>query len=191
MKNIIATILFATSVGLFFLFTNPLYVGKGDTSDDISEKGVKELLKRKSEYETAKNNSGKILKKRDELIEQRNSFSQNDRKNIVQLIPDNIDNVQLILDLNGIAKRYGMLLKGIRIEQGSTLKEGQIGVNKDQLSSISVSFKVAATYETFVKFLQDLETSLRIVDVTKLSFKPTDTGVYNFDITIKTYWLKK
>jgi Tfp pilus assembly protein PilO len=191
MKNIIATILFATSVGLFFVYTNPLYVGKGDASEDISQKGVRELLKRKGEYETAKTNSGTILKKRDELIAQRNSFSQSDRKNITQLIPDNIDNVQLILDLNGIAKRYSMLLKGIRIEQGPTLKEGQIGVNKDQLSSISVSFKVGATYETFLEFLRDLETSLRIVDVTKLSFKPTDTGIYNFDVTIKTYWLKK
>lgn len=191
MKNIIATILFATSVGLFFVYTNPLYVGKGDEGTDLSEKGVKELLKKKGEYESAKINSGKILKKRDELIAQRNSFSQNDRKNITQLIPDNIDNVQLILDLNGIAKRYDMLLKGIRIEQASNLKEGQIGVNKDQLSSISVSFKVSSSYDTFLKFLKDLETSLRVVDVTKLSFKPTDTGIYNFDITIKTYWLKK
>jgi Tfp pilus assembly protein PilO len=54
-----------------------------------------------------------------------------------------------------------------------------------------VSFKVDSDYETFVSFLQDVEKSLRIVDVTDLTFTAPDKSTnYDFGITIKTYWLK-
>ena len=54
-----------------------------------------------------------------------------------------------------------------------------------------MSFKVSAPYENFVKFMKDLEQSLRIVDVTALSFKANANNIYDYSVSIKTYWLKK
>jgi hypothetical protein len=62
--------------------------------------------------------------------------------------------------------------------------------NKDY-NSVTLNFSIVASYGTFLKILRDLESSLRIVDVTSISFRSTDTSdVYQYDVGIKTHWLK-
>ena len=143
-----------------------------------------------SSYDQALNNSRVILKKRDDLAAQYKLFSEKDLDSIKKLLPDHVDNVQLILDINGIAKSRGMTLKSIKIDEGDSSSGKVIGPNKNPYSSILVSFKVTSSYQDFISFLDDMEQSLRIVDVTSLSFKSNDKGIYDYDVTIKTYWLK-
>jgi hypothetical protein len=66
--------------------------------------------------------------------------------------------------------------------------------------SVTVSFTVTATYDTFLKILRDLEKSLRIIDVTRISFNLADPtaagganrgGAYDFNVEVKTYWLRQ
>jgi len=178
MKTVVPTILIVTAVALFFLFTNGVY-------QDIKVIGAKI-----DNYDQALNNSRVILAKRDALTAQYKLFSSKDLDSLKKLLPDHVDNVQLILDINGIAKSRGMSLKSIKIDEGDSSASKVIGPNSNTFSSILVSFKVTAPYQNFTAFLSDLEQSLRIVDVTGLSFKSNDKGVYDYDVTIKTYWLK-
>jgi len=179
MKTIISIILLAGSIGLFFGYTNKKYQDVKVARVDIEE------------YEKALKLSTDILSRRSDLQKKYNNFKPTDLQSLENLLPDYVDNVKLILDMNTIAKRYSMGIKGIKINEDKDEKPGTPIAVKSGLGSISVSFKVTAPYDTFVKFLQDLEKSLRVVDVTSLSFKATDLGTYDFAVTIRTYWLNK
>ncbi len=189
MKTVTPIILIIAGLGLFVLYTDKNYRGNIEPG-----KNIKELQAQITEYQTAIGKSRQILNKRQELQDQYKQFSAEDLDNIKKLLPDNVDNVQLILDLNGIAKKYGMALKGIKIEDksGDTgAATQQVGPDRSPTGSIQVTFRVTSTYANFVNFLRDVEKSLRIVDVVSLNFKATEKGTYDYEVAIKTYWLKK
>lgn len=183
MKSIFPILLVVAAIGLFIVVTDPQYQTIKDTQDQVSS--LSEAL----------NKSQQILAKRSELQKQYNSFAQGDISAINKLLPDNVDNVQLVLDMNGIARNHGMVLRNIKIQDQSSnntsAQGGQnLGPNNSPVGSISLSFDVAGDYQSFTGFLKDLEQSLRIVDVTGINFKSADKGIYNYTVNIKTYWLK-
>ena len=59
-------------------------------------------------------------------------------------------------------------------------------------STITLHFSTFGTYDHFRSLIQDIEKSLRLVDLESLSIKPDAQikNTYTYDITIKTYWLK-
>ncbi|HYC34579.1 MAG TPA: type 4a pilus biogenesis protein PilO [Candidatus Paceibacterota bacterium] len=179
MKTIISIILLLGSVGLFFAYTNPKY------------QEVKVAKVELAELDKALKQSKDILAKRGQLQQKYNSFKEADRQALESLLPDHVDNIKLILDMNNIAATHNLSLKGIKIDEEKKDTSGNQITSKTPYGSILVSFRVTSSYENFVKFLRDLERSLRIVDVAALSFKATDSGTYDFDVTIKTYWLNK
>lgn len=179
MRNIIALILLIGAIGLFFGYTNKKY------------QEVKVARVEVEEYQKALDQSKDILAKRGDLQKKYNNFKEADRNSLERLLPDYIDNVKLVLDMNSIAKRYGMSLKGIKMDEEKSDKIAGLSSAKKDYGSLEVSFTVTSSYDNFLRFLRDLERSLRIVDVTALSFRSSDIGLYDFGITLKTYWLNK
>ena len=108
MKNLIAIILIIVSLGLFFFFTNKVY-------QDIKAQRVKI-----DELNVALRQSRDILSKRSELADKYNNFKSSDLSSLEKLLPDYVDNVKLILDMNSIAKQYGMSLKSIKVNDGQS-----------------------------------------------------------------------
>ncbi len=191
MRTFFPTLLIIAALGLFFTFTDSTYTK------------VKELKTKVADLNDALGRSKEILKKRTDLQNQYKSFSARDLESIEKLLPNNVDNIQLILDINGIARNHGMVLKGIKIGGDQTASANTtatasqtsaapraLGPDKSTIGSLTLSFNVSASYEDFISFIKDLEQSLRIVDITSLSFKVSDTGPYQYAVTIKTYWLK-
>ncbi len=184
MKSITPFIFILVAVVLFFGVTDPLY------------KQVITLRTQGNEYNDVLVKSTQLLAKRKSLQEKSNSFSPTDVERLRKLIPDGVDNVKLIIDIDEIAKRYGLTIKNVRLDDSKTTKSGvkdpaaTITAGEAKYGSIPMGFSVAADYSTFMNFLQDLEGSLRIVDVTNISLKPGTNGVYSFDVSLKTYWLK-
>ena len=187
--------LIAAAVGLFFAFINPTY----------SE--VKTLRDQQKEYDEALLNSRKLLEKRDELTQIFNSFSLEDKDRLLKLMPDNVDNIRLVLDVQRIAKQYGMLPRDIKFDTGTrsggasaiqqtgsaqALTPDQVNQAKKDFGSFDLEFSVIGTYENFVNFLRDLEKSLRVVDITSVTFGVGDDGktALRFTVKTKTYWLR-
>jgi Tfp pilus assembly protein PilO len=107
------------------------------------------------------------------------------------MLPDSVENVGLIIEINNISKKNGMGdIKSPQINQGSSAKSSSKGIDSSKYGSLAMSFNVTGTYDQFLTFIQDLETYVRIVDVTGLSFTATKDGRYTYNITIQTYWLK-
>lgn len=180
MKTIISILLLLGSIGLFFGYTNGKYQDVKASKADIEELQKSLAL------------SKDILAKRSDLQKKYNNFKATDLKALESMLPDYVDNVRLVMDMSSIAKRYAMSLKGITVNKNDGKGDTDtIAPTKNALGSILVSFKVTAPYDTFVKFLRDLEKSLRVVDVTALSFTSSDNGTYDYSVTIKTYWLNQ
>ncbi len=180
-KNVTALILIVLAVGIYFTFTS----GKIDE--------LKEIRAVNAEYQKAIDNSANLIKVRDEVLKNYNSLTDLDKDRLNKIVPNNVDNVRLIIDVkDDIAARHGLFLKNIKTSSPAAPAGG--GVANDpanQYGMVTLSFSVTSSYEKFVDFLKDLEASLRIMDVSKLSLKTNDVGTYDFDVEVKTYWLRQ
>lgn len=118
-----------------------------------------------------------------------------------KMVPDTVDNIRFINDVNGIAKKTGMKLKKVDYNaqdlKGTDIKSSEkIASGSSALyGSYTVNFVVSGTYKQFVEFVESLENSLRLVDITDVTFTSagqTEGKVENYDFTIKaqSYWLK-
>lgn len=180
-RFLIPLILIGAAIGLFVVYTNPSY------------QHTKELALQKQSYDDALTKLNGLLKRRDDLLAQRSAFAADDVVKLEHVLPDNVDNIRLVIDINNIAARHGLVLTDVSlgtVSDGAAARSAvAVGPSGGDVGSVEVGFAVKAKYEEFVAFLQDVEHSLRIVDVDKISFVagPTDTNTYTF--TIRTYWL--
>lgn len=179
MKTLIPILFVLIAGGLFFGFIDPTY------------NSVKELRAEEAKFDEALNRSKELQQVRDQLLSRYNTFSQADLERLEKLLPDNVDNVRLILDLDSLAVRYGMRLRDVGFQSdNSRAQRGQVGASDTDYDSLILSFSVTGSYDTFRAFVESLEQSLRLVDIQSISFSATDTGVYDYSIAVKTYWLK-
>jgi hypothetical protein len=105
-----------------------------------------------------------------------------------------VDNVRLIIDISGIAARHGLVASGITTSadtpSGVPAAAAPVTSGVNGLSKVKVSFSVTTSYAGFISFLEDLERSLRILDVTNIILAPTaNSGVYTYSVALNTYWL--
>ena len=145
-----------------------------------------------AQYQDALNKSASLNKLRQDLTTKFNSISVEDKDRLDKMIPDSVDNIRLILDIDSIARVHGMRILGTKIIQGPSADErnNPTIVDTKPYSSMGLSFSVTSSYDNFLNFLNDLEHSLRIVDITGIQIQPQRTGVYSFSVNLKTYWLK-
>ncbi len=177
MSNIVSIVLLIASIGLFFGYIDPTY------SD------VKGMFAEKSELDNALAHSKDLQKERDALLVKYNLMPKADREMLTKLVPDGIDNVRLIIDLDEMAKKYGMRIRNFRADTAE--KSDTLGKSSDANGTLTLSFSTTASYNTFLSFLKDLEHSLRIIDINAVTFSSSDTNtLYDYNVTVKTYWLK-
>lgn len=175
MRLLLPIILIAAALGLFILYTNSAY-------QDIKLQSAK-----LNQYNVVLDQSSLVRQKRDELLTERNAFSPQQLQQIQKLLPDNIDNIRLIIDINDIAARYHLQVMNVTLDQTTDA----IGADS-RLGTVGIGFSVSANYSDFLAFLADLERSLRILDIDDISFAaPQKTnGLASYTIHLKTYWLK-
>lgn len=194
MSNLISIILISASLALFFGYVSPTY-GALTGQADLHARSISELKEEQSHYEDALEKTREIETARTGLLEKYNKISPKDRERIEKLLPDHIDSVRLIIDVNNIASQYGMTLKNITLtdaagEQGSTPAASAIGPQEERVKSVGLKFSITGSYANFRTFLKDLEQSLRIVDVRTIAFNSGKDDQYSYSVTLSTYKLK-
>lgn len=187
MNIITPLILIILSIGTFFVYTDPNYRGENLSS---GERSIKSLQAEDAEYQKALNNTTALRNKRQEIQDRKSTFSLADIEKLEKLLPDNIDNIKLIIDMNNIADKHRLVLKGAKLDTSTKSDSGKLGEDNNKYGTIGISFSVNTSYEKFLDFLADLEKSLRLVEITELSVSGNDTGLYDFSVGLKTYWLK-
>ena len=180
-KLIIPIFLIVLSGGLFFSYIDPTYTKMGD------------LKKEQSEYDNALTKSKELRELRSQLLSKYNTFSVEEIERLEKLLPDNIDNVRLIMEIDHIAVKNGGMIRSVEVNSSASDKDknGNLGPNLDGYESIRLSFVIESSYDDFINFIDDLGNSLRIVDITNYSLKASRAeDTYKHSIDLKTYWLK-
>jgi hypothetical protein len=98
--------------------------------------------------------------------------------------------VRLVLDIDRIASRHGLRIKNIAVNDNSSNDKRAVPDEKG-FGTATITFGVTAPYDVFLNFLNDLEDGLRLIDITTLSIGAKDPRAYDYNVTFKTYWLKK
>lgn len=186
-KNITPIILIVLAIGVYFTYT----------TKKIDELKAIKLVN--AGYEQAIANSEKLIKVRDNVLKSYNNISPEDRIRLDKMLPNNIDNVRLIIDTNGVASRHSLFLKSIKTSATviSDANKTTIPQNPSNVSIphgydiVTVSFTVTANYQIFLDFIKDLQASLRVVDISKVTLKVNENSTYDFGVEFKTYWLKQ
>ncbi len=198
MRFIFPTLLILISVGAFLVFINPTY----------SE--VKVMRAESAQYDEALTNSRKLQEERDALSEKYRTLSPEDLERLTRMLPDNADNIRLILNLQQMAQTYGMAISSIKFDAASAAvaKNGGTATATSATAAVSatdaakaqrdygdfeIEFTTTGSYANFQKFLKDMERSLRITDIQSITFgsevDPTKQG-YTYTIKLLAYWLK-
>ena len=177
MSNIISIILFIASIGIFFGYIDPTY------------NNAKSLSSQLGQYEQALSNSKKLSDEKATLLAKRNSLDPTAINKLDRLLPDSVDSVTLVIELDSIASQFGMRVRNFTSNPQS--QTGTLGVNTTPYGTLSFTFTTTASFETFLAFLKALESDLRLIDVTNVAFSSASSNdVYDFTMSVNTYWLK-
>lgn len=177
LKSLYPIILVIAAIGLFWVYTDPAY-GQAQ--------GVKAQV---ADYDNALSKSKELQQLRDSLSARYASFSSDDLNRLQLLLPDTVDNIQLVLDIDTIAAQYGMVIRDLKLNAPETAGGASFDPNANDIHSVDLSFSVSSDYDTFLKFIKDLQDSLRIIDITNIQFQVPDKGAVPYTVTIRTYWL--
>lgn len=188
MKFILPIILIVIAIGSFLAVTNPMYKSVGLLRQDMAS------------YNEALANATALRSVRDRLNETYSGFSPSDLAKLEKMLPDSVDNIRLVLEINTIANQHQLSLKNIKYDVAQKETTGTADRTKapaKPYQAFEIAFSTEGTYENFLLFLKDIEKNLRIIDISTISFAVVDgqagtvpTGVYRYDFKIKTYWLK-
>ncbi|PID83638.1 hypothetical protein CSB11_00295 [Candidatus Campbellbacteria bacterium] len=197
MNLTIPIILILASIGLFFTWIDPQY------------KEVQDLMAEKKAYEKKEQDLATIRNARKKLSDKYNQISVEKRKRLERLLPNHMDNVELIVDIDKIAKKDNIRIKDISLVKNfETKKAGKAGAveveSKKGYKSVNLSFSFNTTYEKFKNFVEKLRKSLRLVDIVSIkivsakndrgsnAYSDSFTGDnYKFSLVVRAYWLKK
>lgn len=203
-SRIIPLLLIIGAIGLFVGYTQSTYSG--------SVTALKEEI---ASLDSALDAAEQFRLKEAQLTQQRNAMSSEQLERLEAFLPDSVDNVQLIVDLNSLASRSGIQLSEFSIQGGNetetTGNTSAVGAptaaplttatapaqgttlalqSADSTESLELSVSATGSYAAFRTFLAGVEQSLRPLDVVELSVDDSNTGVYTYDVTFRLYWLR-
>ena len=185
MKILTPLAVIAVSIGMYFLYISP------------SALEVGALMKQKAEYDNVLEKAKELTQKRDELSASYQNISQADIERLNKIVPEKFDPVVMAHDLSVIAAQNRLSFADFKT---SVVNQAERGVVADPQNALPykvnmVSIKLAGQYADFLRFLDNVELNLRLLDIENLdiapltaSDKPTDTAM-QFTLQINTYSL--
>lgn len=188
-RSIFSVIGIILAGAIFFVYTKPTYDSLQVTNAQITQ------------YNAALDKAAELEKLKSDLLQRYKTLNPTDVERLQKMVPDHVDNIALIMDIDNIASHYGMSLQNVDISAPASqiaTSPGQIAApsaSTEKFESLTMRFGTVGSYNNFLQFMTDLQTSLRLVDLVSVSItqppqQVPGTPVYQYAITIRTYWLK-
>lgn len=181
-RYIVPVLFLLLSIGLYLSYIDPTYIE------------IQKALEREQALigyiADAKTAQAKI----DNLKSQYAQFPTGADQALSVLIPVTIDPTRLIVDMDAVIGKLGLVMKSPSV----TVQKGD---GNGALDMYQVKFSVSAPYTVFRTFLHDLEGSLALRDMTSLGFSSAGAGdpenigtnaalaVHSYNLSITTYSL--
>ncbi len=167
------------SIGGFVVYTIPTYA-------DVKTIGVQ-----KTEYLDLLQSARTLAEKRDQLLQIYNGISPDEIARLEKMLPQNPDNVKLILEIDALAKNQALSLQNVKIKEASEGNAKNKTVKNADIGTLTLEFTTVGPYSGYVNFINILEKNLRIMNIKKVSFlAPDDKANYQYQTTVETYWVK-
>lgn len=181
-SNATAVILIILAIALFFTFTDSEY------------KRIKILKTEVESYKVASKRSDELLKKKNELIKAYKEISTDDKARLNKFLPDTIDVVRLIIEINDVLREYSVSSRNIQVSANTSEKSDSKSSKSDPAGSkynyATINFSVSTSYERFIELLRTVENTLRVIDVVSMNLSVPEQGNYQYNVTMRTYWMK-
>ncbi|HXK35230.1 MAG TPA: hypothetical protein VJ103_01860 [Candidatus Paceibacterota bacterium] len=190
MRLILPVLLIGLAVVSFVLFTNPLWIE------------VQALMAERAAFNEALGSSKQFQTLRAELVGRFNGLPKADLEKLARMLPDNPDSIRLITQIERIASDHGFVINNIKFEEPKAAIEtrfvGETAAATRSYQVFSLEFSIGGgRYNDFVALLEDIESSLRLIDIDSLAFSAVSrtqlpaglNDVYNYSFKIRTYWL--
>ncbi len=204
MSRVLPIVFVLAALGIFFGYIHPTVTGQiASTQKDITE------------YDRALNAAKRFDEKQAQLASELKALPPDGIKRLEQFLPNNVNNVQLILDLDALASKSGLKITtfsdaqsvtktpsssvdapppmtGAMVPGMNTGMGGPIGASNTSSSYDSIDITIGATgsYTQLRMFLDNIEASLQPLDLVELRISDSSTGVYTFTMTFRLYWLR-
>ncbi len=177
-RTIISIVFLGAALMIFVSWTKPII-------DEV------EILRAQDEaFNSSLASSKELMAERDEILSQYNSISQDDFGRMDKLLPPRMNAVNLMIEVDNLARTRGLLLKRIDVKKQEAEQKISFGSEKKYFEEIPVSMTLTGSYESFIAFLGQMEKSLSLVDIKELTFNAGKINSYEFNIKAKTYWKK-
>ena len=192
MRTLFSLLLIGASITIFVVVIRPRYQNL-----TVARAAV---LVAQTNIETAK----KLAESRDALIATYSTIPKADLDNLRPLLPDSVDNIRLIIQINSLATKNGLSLlrnveyqtEDVAAKTGKTMQDPETA--NRSYGEFTISFQTTGQYANFLTFIADLERNLRLVDVTNVDFTTNENPTVqnpasslSYKVTLKTYWLKQ
>lgn len=189
MQRALPILLVIVAIGIFFAYTNPTYSGP-----------VTEARTEVESLNSALEAADAFSDRENELERERLALPADKLARLNAFLPDNVNNIQLILDLNDLARRSSIKLSNFNVgssgeeggeESGTGDEGGALAIGSTEaVESIEITLTAEGSYTAFRTFLEAAEKSLRLLDLAAVSVKSANSGVYTYNMTFRIYWLK-
>lgn len=182
MKTIITIILLLASAGSIFFMAKPVW--SEVTSLRAEQAAVADALARLKDLQSL----------RDDLIKTYNAIPRSKIERLYDLLPAKPDSGNILVMLEKLTRDRNIRLRRVEFIKETNSAAGPAGagkiINKDvpKHNTMSYSFTVAASYESFRSLLSAMEKNLRIIDVTDISFAGGASNLFEFTLKVKSYY---
>ena len=191
-SRILPVLALVIAIGVFFTYVSPVWSGPiAETKAAIASD--EQTLQAAADY----------VAKQNQLAAARNAIDPDNLARLETFIPDSVDNVGLILDINALAARSGLSLSNIDIINASASSgagaaaappdlstSGASATRPSPVNSIDLTLAAIGTYKSLQDFLAGIEKSARLLDVQDITVKGSNSGVYTYQMVVRLYWLR-
>ncbi len=165
------------AIALFWFWTRP-YLDEIDT-----------LIVNRDVLQKALEDSKELQKARDVLVEKYNSITADDLKRLSKIVPKDSETTKLLVQLEDTASKAGVVIKNFNITANQRVFQSSTQLSSETPfpDTAFLDLSVAASYESMKFFLEELQKSLRVIDVDGLSFSSAEKNFYEITIKALTY----
>ncbi|MGM0629409.1 MAG: hypothetical protein ACQESA_03200 [Patescibacteria group bacterium] len=179
-QNLATILLVIASILGFFIYIAP------------TTNAVEELELKMDKFMEVAEKAESLAEKEDELKEDHETYVDEYQDGINSIVPVGRDDARTLMDINSIAGANDALIREARITDMSRDAERELNKRRGDLpySAKTVQIKFDATYEDFAGFLTSLERSRKLFEPVSVKFTGSSANVYEFEMMIKSYWVK-
>ena len=195
-RTIVPILAFLLAGVVFFAYIRPTFEGIKVVQDEVKE------------YDVSIQRAAQLRQRVSDLTAQMDALSTTDLERLEAILPDDIDQVELLISLDAVVRARGMTFDGVGLS-GNRLATNvhdrflapadQKKKSSTSFDVFSVSFSTTGTYENFKRLIRDLEKSLVLMEVKSIAFssnaKSENPGqfvsdeIYTFSVTLETHSL--